>query len=436
MTTPDDNRLIEAERRGLRLAVFCRTLALFIGLVFWVGSGLAVGSSISPWAVSILSGMIGFGVLTYLLIGTRFDRWWLKYAIYAVDILAVCALFAIVPVTPGTGIPQIIAFRAYGIYYLFPLIALACLSLSWRLVLWSGTVTVAGWGVAYGYVISDMDRRLSWTDLRGTATKADYETIFLSIDFVGFSNRVVEAGTLFMASAILALAVYRARQVFFAQLSAEAARTKISNTLGRYVPEPVAKRLIEDEANLAPQDRYGVVLVMDVAGFTRFAESRPPSEVIDRLNGFLAQSASAVSENHGIVVHFTGDGLMATFNTPLELAAPERAALSAAQALSQVAERFDFKIRVGIAAGSLAAGSIGSSDRQAFTVYGQTVNRAARLEALGKSLGASILLDQACAEALGAGEGLKDTGTHRLAGFTEPVPVWSVEPNGGSAGTN
>lgn len=428
------HRLIAAEQRGLRIAVGCRTLALGAAATWWITAGLAYGLDLSLWAIGILLGMTVFGVATVLLIGTRFDRWWLKYTIYAVDILAVCAVFALVPLRTDADIPQIIAFRVYGIYFLFPLIAMACLTLSWRLVLWSGFVAVIGWWAAFLFVVGDMDRRLNWSDFPDQAGRADYEAIFLSMDFVGQGNRIIESGVLFMAATILALAVARARNVFFAQLRAETereqerqARERIELTFGRYVPEAIAARLIDDDAALAPQMRSGVVLVMDIAGFTRFAEGRPPSEVIERLNGFLAGAADIVSERNGVVIQFTGDGLLATFNTPLEIELPERAAFDAAGVLVDFARSGGFAIRIGLAAGPVAAGSIGSAARQAFTVYGDTVNRAARLEALGKDLRAPIVLVEACATALPDRNAIAAAGAHRLQGLSDPVEVWTSD---------
>jgi class 3 adenylate cyclase len=431
--TDSGHRLVAAERQGLRLAVLCRTIAVAIASAWWIGFAVYFGISISPWAIIILLGMVAFGIATILLIGTPFDRRWLKFVIYTVDILGVCAMFAFVPVRSGEDVPQIIAFRAYGIHFLFPLIALACLSLSWRLVLWSGVITAVGWWAAFLYVIADMDRWLGWSDFPADANRADYQAIFLSMDFVGFGNRAIESGTLFIAASILSLAVFRARRVFFAQIQAETERgaerrkrERIGSVLGRYVPEAIANRLIDDEAVLAPQERHAVVLVMDVAKFTDFAANRPPFEVIDKLNGFLSRAASTVSQHDGVVIQFTGDGLLATFNTPIEITAPEQAALAAAHLLVDVAQDAGFNIRIGLAAGTVAAGSVGSSHRQAYTVYGDTVNRAARLESLAKQLDTAIVLDAECAKAIGDRESIASAGAHKIRGMPEPIDVWIV----------
>ncbi len=432
-TSVTANRLVQAERRGLRLAIFCRTVAVAAALAWFVAGSVWVGYSLNPLGVAALLAFTVLGVVHLAIIGTRFDRWWLKFAVYAVDILGICALFALVPPSRNAEVPQIIVFRAYGIYYLFPLIALACLSLSWRLVAWSGFVAVVGWWATFAVVVGGMERRLSWGDLPEGAGREDYEAIFLSIDFIGTGNRVEETGLLFIAALVLALAVFRARRVFFAQIAAEAEREaernereRITLTLGRYVPEAVAAHLIRDDAALAPHVRHGAVLVLDIRDFTSFASARDPAEVIAALNEFLSRCAEIVSAHDGVVISFTGDGLLAAFNAPLDIADPEGAAVQAARALRSYAGGTAFRVRIGVAAGPLAAGSVGTSKRQAFTVYGDTVNRAARLESLAKDLGTDILVDATVAESANVRANARSLGSHSLKGMSSPVPVWTV----------
>ena len=429
----DLDRLLRAERQGLRLAILCRTLAVGIGFLWFVATSISYGRTPSAAGLTALLAFTAFGVLALAVIGTRYDRWWLKYTLYALDILGVCALFAIIPPIRGADVPQIVAFRAYGIYYLLPLIAMSCLALSWRLVAWSGVMAGIGWWGAFLVVVSGMERQVSWSDLPLPATREDYLNLILSEDFIGIGNRIEESAMVLIATLILALAVYRARRVFFAQIAAEAereaeraTRERITETLGRYLPEAIASRLVADDSALAPHLRHGAVLVMDIRDFTAYTAERDPQEVITTLNGFLADCADLVSAEQGIVVSFTGDGLLAVFNVPLDLLDPEQAAVRAAKALVQMARRGRFGIRVGLAAGPIAAGSVGSTKRQAFTVYGDTVNRAARLETLAKDLAVEILLDAGIAEAARGCDALEPRGQHSLKGLSSPVPVWSL----------
>lgn len=425
LSVQDLDRLARAEREGLRLAILCRTLAVGAGFLWVAGAWVLTGNYPSPWVFAALGGFTLIGILHARVIGTRFDRSWMKYAIYLVDSLGICAAFALVPVSHGEAVPQILAFRAYGIYYLFPLVAMAALSLSPWLVLWTGSAVVAGWWAAFLAVTSGMERTLSWSDIPTSAPRADYEAVFLSIDFIGRGNRFEETGFLFIATCILALAVWRARRVFLAQVAAQADRERIAATLGRYVPEVIARRLIDDPEALTPQERHAAILVLDIAGFTAYSARRSATEVIEGLNDFLAGCADAIGGYNGVVIQFTGDGLMAAFGTPIENDAPEDGAVAASRDLLDYAADAGFSVRIGLAAGTVASGSIGSSDRKAFTVYGDTVNRAARLEAHAKTLGRQVLLDESVAARIPE-SGRERFEDQNLPGLAGPLCVYAI----------
>ena len=419
-TAGSDARILEAERAGLRLAVLCRTVVTGLAAAWYLGIPLATDFVPRLDVPVVLAAFTLLGLAYARIVGTAAERWWMKYAFFALDVFAVCAVFAFFPVSGRDDVPQIIAFRAYGIYYLFPLVALSTLALSWRLVAWTGAMVAVGWWAAFAWIVADMERRLSWRDIPFGASRADYESVFLSIDFIGIGNRLEETGLTLAAALILALGVWRARRVFRRQIAAEAererereARERVRSALGAYVPEAVADRLVEEGGALEPQTRHAAVLALDVAGFTNFAAGRGPREVIDALGRVLEIAGETVAECGGVVVTYTGDGFLAAFGLPLPLDEPERAAVESARAILMRVEGFD--LRIGIAAGPVSAGTIGGRAR-AFTIYGETVNRAARLEAVGKETGAAINADGAVANAAGGGEAL---GAHPLQGLGE-----------------
>ena len=427
-------RFRDAQNRGLKIGIFCRTIAIVFALLWYAGAIAFAGQEPRYLTLIAIAFFAAIGIAHFFVIGTRHDQWWMKYLLFAIDISALCALFALLPISRTGEVPQIIAFRAYGIYYLFPLVVLACLSLSWTLVIWSGIVAVAGWWVAFLWVVSGMPQTLSWADIPAEATRQDYETIFLSIDFIGRGNRIEETGLLLIAACILAVAVYRAREVFFAQVEAEERgraerdlRKNISDTFGRYVPSAVMDQLVESGGKIPPAQSRGSVLLLDIAGFTAFSADRPPEEVIKKLDSFLSAAADVVSSNHGVVISYTGDGLLASFNAPLDLDVPELAAVATALMLKEKAAEQGFDVRVGIATGDLVSGTIGSESRTAFTVYGATVNRAARLEALCKELRRTVLMDEATAKAAGPQHEPVTVGTFRLRGATADDAVFSIQ---------
>lgn len=424
-------RIERAERRGLQLAIICRTIAFALAGTYYVAS--LILSNFTPTAGGI--GLIVFltlvGVFHFALIGTRWDRVWLKYAMCAFDILAICALVVVLPLGIDGDVPQTYIYVSLTAHVLMPFIALAALSLSPSLVLFAGAVAVAGWWGAFMLVTWGIENPVSWADLPANPTAAEYEAIVLSPDFIGRGTRLIELLSLIIVAAVLSLTVVRARRIFVAQVHAQdqreeerEARARIFQQLGRFVPASIANRLMDDPSGLQPSVRNGAVLVMDIRDFTAYAESRSPADVIAELNRFFAVCADRVSGNDGVIISFTGDGLLATFNTPIRNKGPERAALATAHALAECGQDFGFFVRVGIAAGPIAAGSVGSSERQAFTVYGDTVNRAARLEALAKELDVQILADKTVADAMP--DEMVLCGEHTIRGFSGTIPVWEA----------
>ncbi|WP_299706302.1 adenylate/guanylate cyclase domain-containing protein [uncultured Tateyamaria sp.] len=427
-------RLIRAEQTGLRIALACRSAATGAAFIWYVLAAVLFPDVTPRLAtIGVLLAFTAVGVAHVAIIGTTYDRPWIKFAIYGLDVCAICAVFALVPISRADDVPQIIAFRAYGIYFLFPLLAMACLSLSWRLVLWTGGTIITAWWAAFIWVQTQMESYLSWGDMPTDATQADYENVFLSIDFIGRGNRIEETGMVFFATLALAAAVYRARAVFFAQVAADIDRQKeqtlrerVSDLLGRHVPEAIAARLIEDDAPLRPQRTRGTALVMDVAGFTAFSAQHPPEHVIETLDALLSDTAKVVSEKGGVVLSYLGDGFLATFNTPVFVTDHETAALAAAKDLVTVAKAHGFDVRIGIASGDLVTGIIGNETRQSFTVYGDAVNLASRLEGLGKDLKSSILLDEATGVVAGDVVELTRLGAHPIRGVDGQIEVFAA----------
>ncbi len=427
-------RLTRAEQTGLRLALACRSAVTGAAFVWYVLAAFLF-PEVSPRVITILVllGFTALGVVHLIIIGTPYDRPWIKFMIYGLDVLAICAAFALVPISRAEDVPQIIAFRAYGIYFLFPLLAMACLSLSWRLVLWTGGTIIAGWWLAFTWVVHQMDSYVSWADMPTAASTTDYENVFLSIDFIGRGNRLEETGMVFFATLALATAVYRARSVFFAQVAADidrqherSLRKRVSDLLGKHVPEAIAERLIADDTPLSPQRRRGTAMVMDVAGFTGFSAQHEPEHVVQTLDRLLSETSRIVSNHGGVVLSYLGDGFLATFNTPVSLQNPEDAALKAAVELSHAAKVHGFDTRIGLATGDLVTGIIGNETRQSFTVYGNAVNLASRLESLGKKLNRAIMMDQTTGLAVNAAIELEDLGGHSIPGLEQREAVYSI----------
>jgi class 3 adenylate cyclase len=198
-----------------------------------------------------------------------------------------------------------------------------------------------------------------------------------------------------------------------------AERQRLQAAFGTYVDPILAARLLEQGDDMFTGERREVtVMFVDVRDFTPFAEANTAEDTVARLNALFEIVVPAVVDAGGHVNKFLGDGALAVFGAPNDLAEHAGAAVSAAVLIHRlVAERFGGELRIGIGinTGVVIAGTIGGGGKLEFTLIGDTVNVAARVEQLTKTTGDAILLTQQCVEALAPRPpGLIDRGFHVL----------------------
>jgi len=178
-------------------------------------------------------------------------------------------------------------------------------------------------------------------------------------------------------------------------------RKFIVETFGRYVPEAVAATIIKNKGEYKPQNRLATILYTDIADFTALCEKLPPDEIASLLNEYFALLTAIIKKHGGIINQFQGDAMLVTFNVPARDENHANRALATAveiqETLSHHIFRSRFKIptRIGINTGKVFAGIVGGQDRLNYTVHGDAVNIAARLENLNKEYNTSILLSKA-----------------------------------------
>ncbi len=177
-----------------------------------------------------------------------------------------------------------------------------------------------------------------------------------------------------------------------------AERQRLQAAFGAYVDPALAARLLEQGDDIFTGERREVTLMfVDVRDFTPFAEANSAEDTVARLNALFEIVVPAVVEAGGHVNKFLGDGALAVFGAPNDLADHADAAVTAAVGIHRlVAERFDGTLRIGIGinTGVVIAGTIGGAGKLEFTLIGDTVNVAARVEQLTKTTGDAILLTQ------------------------------------------
>ncbi|MBV9564320.1 MAG: adenylate/guanylate cyclase domain-containing protein [Bradyrhizobium sp.] len=223
------------------------------------------------------------------------------------------------------------------------------------------------------------------------------------------------------------------RRGFAASIRAATARDRLTNLFGQHVSPQVVERLLLEGAGTQSDIRQVAVMFVDFRSFTASARSRSPQDVVDRLDGAFAVLVEILDRHGGIVNKFLGDGFLALFGAPFEAEDPAHRAVGAARemlaAMARINEGSTWPLRIGIGIhfGEVVAGNIGSPRRKEYTVIGDTVNFASRLEALNKEFGSHLLISSAVHEALG--ENVADAvslGDVPVRGYDHPVRVWQL----------
>ena len=185
-----------------------------------------------------------------------------------------------------------------------------------------------------------------------------------------------------------------------AMLTAGIVRRQGKNAAGRllmqqFLPESVVEAAFENPNQLLeePTESEVTIMVTDLRGFTHYSEKLQPLDVLNVLNRLQGNLSAIVEQQGGWVDKFMGDGMLAVFGAPRPLANHAEQALKAAQMILDSAHEWSpLPIGVGLHSGSIVSGCLGTGDRLEFTVIGDTVNVASRLEALTKDVGHPILV--------------------------------------------
>jgi class 3 adenylate cyclase len=177
---------------------------------------------------------------------------------------------------------------------------------------------------------------------------------------------------------------------------------QMQESLRRYVPGAIADQL-SSGAELSSGEREVTVLFVDLRGYTSFSESRQAEEIFSTVNRYTEKVSQLVQRHAGSVVEFNGDGMMAVFGAPRELAHKERAAVEAGREIVAAVgalpvddaggEGTKLSVGVGIATGTAFVGNIQAVDRLIWSAIGNTTNLAARLQSLTRELDAAIVID-------------------------------------------
>jgi adenylate cyclase len=216
-------------------------------------------------------------------------------------------------------------------------------------------------------------------------------------------------------------------------------RDKAHDLLGKSVSPEVARELLKSEIELGGEIREVTILFSDLRGFTMLSETQSPQALVEQLNSYFTAVTAAVESMGGIVDKYIGDAVMAIFGAPV--AVPDHAdrAVRAALAILQAEGSLNqergaqglppFRTGIGISTGAVVAGNVGSASRHNYTVIGNEVNLASRLQNLTKrkTFEARIICSDATRLALQGAYALRDLGESEIRGRKEMLRIWAVD---------
>jgi len=230
---------------------------------------------------------------------------------------------------------------------------------------------------------------------------------FLLLDVVSAQGLPIDEVIIFLTSLNLtALAttgvIGMGRRLTDGMLEAQRGEHEVLETFGRHVSPQVAKRLLERGLDSESELRDVSVLFLDIRGFTTRSEGQSPEQVVGMLNDLFSFMVDEIDRRQGIVNKFLGDGFMAVFGAPLSGGEDAVNALAAGMAIcdrlearAKEMEGPPLRIGIGIHAGHAIAGNIGSTRRKEYTLIGDVVNVASRVESLNKQFHSTMLVTHA-----------------------------------------
>lgn len=430
--------LSREELTGLAYVFWGRSFVLGL-LAFWVALTLPFDRS-SLYLLAILA---------FLLLGAA--PYWLarqgigSTALIAAFLLLDAAVLSYLLIVPNPydleGWSPQLNLRAPGFLYLGVFLVAMALSYKPILVVWTGIATIATWVAGYGWVLSlpdtvffssrqVLDKGLSIDEVLATILNPN------AVGQARLSNQIV---FLVLVTAILTVTVWRSRRLVHKQVAAEAQRSSLS----RYFSPNIVRELSSNgDALQRPKVQPVAVLFADIVGFTSISERLDPEALVGLLRTFHSKMARAALAHDGTVDKFIGDAIMVHFGTPHRQGDDPVRALACARDMideierwnevRQVAHEHPMKVGIGIHYGDVIVGNIGDEKRLEYTVLGDAVNVASRLEHLTREVGARLVVSNeliTAAEECGSDPlsiipDLRRDQTRTVRGRTRPVEVW------------
>ncbi|MCB1189107.1 MAG: adenylate/guanylate cyclase domain-containing protein [Leptospiraceae bacterium] len=255
--------------------------------------------------------------------------------------------------------------------------------------------------------------------------------------FTSYTPIIIKSVVLLITGIIAGLVGKKVKKSLMLSIHILQEKNEIIGMFGQYVSPAVVDKLIQQKTTMPPEVKDVCIMFLDIRNFTTFSESRSPEEVIGYLNTIFHYFIDIVNQNGGMVNKFLGDGFLAVFGAPLSDNGKD--VENAVKASIQLVNKLDIlndqnviphtKIGIGLHAGQAVTGNVGSNERKEYTLIGDTVNLASRVEQMNKEFGSRLLITDSVFKKLPNQEFWMPVPLVKVKGRKEEVQLYRFEPS-------
>lgn len=446
--------LAESERRGLILGALVRSVTLAAIIIVGSFSFLRVADgAVNLWAAAGIGLFLVTGLVQALVYWRRWGGAWTAYVFITLDVVLLSLILAVPNPYLNFEMPLVALFKFGEVRWYALIMIQVGLSLSPLLVLWCGTSVILAWSALLWRTVSDPDVIGAWTfDLPADFAEGgqDLMTLGLQNNLVVMDLVVADLSVLALSTIALSLIVARARR----QVRLQAVGERERATLARYFSPLQIDAILSGDRNWRKGKRIrAAILFADMRGFTALAESHEPEWILSLLRTLFSRLEAVVFEHGGAVEKYSGDAMLASFGAPKERGDDAARALTAAYAILAAVDALNeeriaagepvIEIGIGVHFGPVVIGDIGRLRSAAFTVIGDTVNVASRLQEATKVRDTRLLVSRALVERIRTEVGpaaaaltdrLEAGEAEHLRGRAEPVDTLRLPMIAGTVG--
>jgi adenylate cyclase len=232
---------------------------------------------------------------------------------------------------------------------------------------------------------------------------------------------LAKATVLLLCGVVAGLVALQLRRRISRVFRALQERERIVSAFGQQVSPQIVEELLRQGSEIASRRSFVCVMFMDIRNFTPLVEHRTPEEIVALQNEVFGTAVEVINRHHGVINQFLGDGFMATFGAPISTGNDCQNALAEAR---ELIARVKVKVGIGLHAGDAVTGNVGSAERKQYSVTGNVVILASRIEQLNKEYDSQVLASREVLER--AGEQAAPLGAVRVKGHEQPIEIFRV----------